>query len=186
MESDEESVSELQEVWSAERIARAPERQLRAVLKALCKVDVKLRERMTQALEAVQSYDGEGEESEEDEGEDNDGGDDEDTLDVDICYRCNKAWVRDYDLHGDCRYHPKPLVVDDSAYVWEGWIWEDDGLQDTPENRENMPEGFRYTCCDQTASARGCTYGKHRSLEDKASSERRRQRKRSASKISQE
>lgn len=102
MDSEEESVSvcEYQEIWSAERIAKAPECQLRAVLKALCKVDVKLRERMTQALEAVQSYDGEGEEGEED----------GDAFEVDICCRCNKAWVRDYDLDGNCRYHPGRLL----------------------------------------------------------------------------
>lgn len=78
-------------------------------------------------------------------------------------------------------------MVDDSSYTWEGWVWEDNGLQDTPENRENKPGGFRYTCAATRLRAHEVVHmAKHQLLEDKALAEKRRQRKRLVSKISKE
>ena len=46
----------------------------------------------------------------------------------------------------------------------EGDFWADDyGDVDTSENREEYPDGFTWTCCEQPGLEPGCQLGRHES-----------------------
>ena len=41
------------------------------------------------------------------------------------------------------------------------------GEIDTDENRKEYPEGFMWTCCDQTGDVEGCETGLHQAQESR-------------------
>ena len=51
--------------------------------------------------------------------------------------------------------------MDEEGSFWDDW--EDDrfGEMDTEENREQYPEGFKWTCCGSNGNAIGCQASCH-------------------------
>ncbi|KAF5990222.1 hypothetical protein FBULB1_154 [Fusarium bulbicola] len=72
--------------------------------------------------------------------------------DLFVCVQCDQAFSHQDNTETSCRYLPGELVVDDTE--------DCHGEIDTPEMREEMPDGFRWTCCDKLGGRKGCTKGK--------------------------
>ncbi|WXC41099.1 hypothetical protein QX201_000915 [Fusarium graminearum] len=68
------------------------------------------------------------------------------------------------------RYHHGDLEVDDSEDFWADHDENCHGEIDTPEMREEVPDGFRWSCCSKLGGTGGCTKGKHQA--DPARSQR--------------
>ena len=58
------------------------------------------------------------------------------------------------------------LEVDDENDFWADHDEDCHGTIDTPEMREEYPEGFFWNCCDKPGTAEGCTRGRHRAADD--------------------
>lgn len=50
--------------------------------------------------------------------------------------------------------------MDNEAEVWSQWE-EHWGDMDNPDTRKDMPEAFRYPCCDNNLTSTGCRWGRH-------------------------
>ena len=77
---------------------------------------------------------------------------------------------------GECVFHPGrfmnidavmtltprlgELVVHEASFV--DWDEGPHGSMDTPSNRRDYPENFRWTCCDKDGTRDGCVHGVHR------------------------
>jgi hypothetical protein len=60
------------------------------------------------------------------------------------------------------------LDVDDSEDFWADHDEDCHGEIDTPEMREEMPDGFRWSCCSNLGGSKGCTKGKHQADPDRS------------------
>lgn len=65
-----------------------------------------------------------------------------------------------------CSYISGRLEVDDENDFWADHDEDCHGTIDTPEMREEYPEGFFWTCCDKLGTDEGCTRGRHRAAAD--------------------
>jgi len=111
--------------------------------------------------------------------------------DLFVCVQCDQAFTHEDNTETSCRYHPGTLTspyssvcmfvgmrlmtlgeleVDDTEDFWADHDEDCHGEIDTPEMREEMPDGFRWTCCDKLGGRKGCTKGKHQA--DPAKSQR--------------
>ena len=54
------------------------------------------------------------------------------------------------------RYHPGYLDIDWDGDFWADWDEDCHGYIDTEERREEYPEGFIYSCCNQDGTSNGC------------------------------
>ena len=60
-----------------------------------------------------------------------------------------------------CRYHPEELERIDDPDVWVDMDdWPEDAV-DWESFKEDVPEGFRYECCDGDANAPPCEIRRH-------------------------
>ncbi|KAF5551761.1 hypothetical protein FNAPI_7367 [Fusarium napiforme] len=81
--------------------------------------------------------------------------------DLFVCVQCDQAFTHQDNTETSCRYHPGDLDVDDTGDFWADHDEDCHGEIDTPEMREEMPDGFRWACCDKLGGRKGCTKGKH-------------------------
>ncbi|RKL46078.1 hypothetical protein BFJ72_g2987 [Fusarium proliferatum] len=81
--------------------------------------------------------------------------------DLFVCVQCDQAFTHQDNTETSCRYHPGELIVDDTEDFWADHDEDCHGEIDTPEMREEMPDGFRWTCCDKLGGRKGCTKGTH-------------------------
>ncbi|KAF5607006.1 uncharacterized protein FSUBG_5464 [Fusarium subglutinans] len=102
--------------------------------------------------------------------------------DLFVCVQCDQAFTHQDNTETSCRYHPGTLtspdfsvcvfvamrlmtlgelIVDDTEDFWADHDEDCHGEIDTPEMREEMPDGFRWMCCDKLGGRKGCTKGKH-------------------------
>ncbi|KAH6990974.1 hypothetical protein BKA56DRAFT_667489 [Ilyonectria sp. MPI-CAGE-AT-0026] len=117
----------------------APEHQIRAILLALCD-DTAVRQRALKHYAALQSFNSEAT-----------GLKRKAAGDLCICVQCDSPFYKEDNVQRACRYHP------DVHGTW-----------DTPENQEEYPEGFMWTCCDKAGDASGCTKGNHEAHPDRS------------------
>lgn len=75
---------------------------------------------------------------------------------------------------GFCVYHPNELECDRHADVWADHDEDCHGPIDTKENREDLPEGFRWGCCDGEGDADGCVEGRHLAKVEQGQGQKRR------------
>lgn len=61
----------------------------------------------------------------------------------------------------ECVYHPGEMEVDHAGGFWADHEEEVHGTIDCEASREEYPEGFLWSCCDQPGDVRGCTWGSH-------------------------
>ena len=101
------------------------------------------------------------------------------TSTLSICVQCGDTFLEDCDEQ--CKYHPGervcnclPTVATTPANITTGhleldyesdfWADEPEGYEvDTPEMREESPDGFVWTCCEKLGSEPGCQLGRHES-----------------------
>lgn len=58
------------------------------------------------------------------------------------------------------------LEVDNSSDFWVDWWEQTHGPIDCPDNKEEYPEGFMWTCCERNGLEKGCKLGRHQSNPD--------------------
>ncbi len=93
-----------------------------------------------------------------------------------ICVQCENTFSGDSDEQ--CIYHPGEHVailgllqnaanmitgIMEADYEDDFWADEHHENIDTPENREEYPDGFVWTCCENLGSEPGCKLGRHES-----------------------
>ncbi|KPM36474.1 hypothetical protein AK830_g10087 [Neonectria ditissima] len=143
------------------QIVNAPEKQVRAILLALCEDD-SVRHRAGTHYSALQLGASKGKRKA--------------ANDLFICLQCDQSFEKEENEHGDCRYHPGefafPANADINSDVWADYEPELHGEMDTPEYRESFPEVFTWTCCRWNVSKKGCTQGKHEAHPDRSKRER--------------
>lgn len=61
----------------------------------------------------------------------------------------------------ECVYHDGEMEVDHAGGFWADHEEEVHGTIDCEESREEYPEGFLWSCCDQPGDAKGCLQGRH-------------------------
>lgn len=52
-------------------------------------------------------------------------------------------------------------MEDFDSDTWTDWDERCHGPCDTAENREQWPEGFMWSCCEEDGEAEGCKTGRH-------------------------
>ncbi|KAF4310101.1 hypothetical protein GTA08_BOTSDO03209 [Botryosphaeria dothidea] len=76
---------------------------------------------------------------------------------LDWCEQCDGEFDAAANQLGACVWHTGCLRV-----CWEDGFWCETGEDvDTRENRDQFPEGFRWTCCNGQGDAEGCMVGFH-------------------------
>lgn len=59
-----------------------------------------------------------------------------------ICLQCKHAFIPSGNAAKACLYHPGELDLDEEHSTWDDWDKDVGGPHDSPENREDHPEGF--------------------------------------------
>lgn len=59
-----------------------------------------------------------------------------------ICLQCKHAFIPSGNAAEACLYHPGELDLDEEHSTWDDWDEDVSGPHDSPENREDHPEGF--------------------------------------------
>ncbi|CAF3584720.1 hypothetical protein FGSG_00785 [Fusarium graminearum PH-1] len=93
--------------------------------------------------------------------------------DLFVCVQCDEVYTNE-DNTNNVLSLPScvlgDLEVDDSEDFWADHDENCHGEIDTPEMREEVPDGFRWSCCSKLGGTGGCTKGKHQA--DPARSQR--------------
>ncbi|KAH6623691.1 hypothetical protein F5144DRAFT_369706 [Chaetomium tenue] len=77
-----------------------------------------------------------------------------------ICSNCKEAYSEVQNAPDACHYHPGTVVINHDND--EAWVdCDPEQIFDDPEMREENPEGFMWTCCDEAFDAVGCKLGFH-------------------------
>ncbi|KAK5098024.1 hypothetical protein LTS08_006779 [Lithohypha guttulata] len=76
------------------------------------------------------------------------------------CTNCGRKYdKRNNNSNQLCNYHPGESEKDNDSEVWaDGWEEPD---CDNDDDRIHHPEGFVWTCCDQTGDEKPCKQAKH-------------------------
>ncbi|KAF5023118.1 hypothetical protein F66182_4813 [Fusarium sp. NRRL 66182] len=132
-----------------EMVHLAPEHHLRAILQALCD-DPAVRARALNHYNALKAADNP-----------TTGLKRKAVTDLFVYVQCDRVFTREDNTEQSCLYHPGDLDVDDSNDFWADHDENCHGEIDTPEMREEMPDGFAWSCCGKLGGSKGCTKGKH-------------------------
>ncbi|KAK1570105.1 uncharacterized protein LY79DRAFT_653585 [Colletotrichum navitas] len=83
----------------------------------------------------------------------------------DVCTQCEKEFDPDKNASDACCYHPGDFELDEDLEVWDGvddYDWPAEHYErDSEANRQDIPEGFRWSCCDRVGDVKGCETGRH-------------------------
>ncbi|KAH6847207.1 hypothetical protein B0I37DRAFT_414967 [Chaetomium sp. MPI-CAGE-AT-0009] len=129
------------------RIQNATDHELRTVLAGLCadeatrKQAVKLFSRLEQAARAFEEGN-------------------QPPPALYICLNCKGAYSEAQNTAGACHYHPGIVVINNDSEVWEDC--DPEQMVDDEDMREEFPEAFSWTCCDQPLDTVGCKQAFHR------------------------
>ncbi|OSD06368.1 hypothetical protein PYCCODRAFT_1431373 [Trametes coccinea BRFM310] len=89
------------------------------------------------------------------------------------CANCGKEYNASTSRQpSECKYHRGRLEVDYAAFV--DWDEEVHGEMDTPQNRREFPQNFRWTCCRRDGTRAGCVGGEHEPSEGQSGRKRAR------------
>ncbi|KAJ5025211.1 hypothetical protein J3E72DRAFT_386423 [Bipolaris maydis] len=78
-----------------------------------------------------------------------------------ICEQCNKEYDVLHNEKKSCEWHSGDLEPDYENDFWADHDEDCHGIIDTPEMREDYPEGFMWTCCNKLGDAPGCKQTRH-------------------------
>ncbi|PNP56209.1 hypothetical protein THARTR1_03734 [Trichoderma harzianum] len=81
-----------------------------------------------------------------------------------ICVQCNSTF--DPSDSKNCVYHDGELEVYEDDDFWADHDEDCHGIIDSDEMREEFPEGFKWSCCNETGEAKGCQRGRHQADPD--------------------
>lgn len=84
------------------------------------------------------------------------------TEDIKICVQCQSPFYEDENDKKACKFHDGYLEVDYDNDFWADHDENCHGTIDTPEMREENPEGFEWDCCGKGGDTNGCKRGPHK------------------------
>ncbi|KAF2502911.1 hypothetical protein BU16DRAFT_23224 [Lophium mytilinum] len=90
------------------------------------------------------------------------------------CTQCLETFDITDNTTGCCTWHEGELEFDDEADTWIDWDEDTHGPMDTTEHREEYPDGFRWTCCDDPGDYEGCESGRHSTVRGEPPQKRKR------------
>ncbi|KAK1498969.1 hypothetical protein CCUS01_02589, partial [Colletotrichum cuscutae] len=108
----------------------------RKVLFALCREDERIRRRAVDLLQKMPR--------------------------TDVCANCKEKFDVNRNAPDACRYHPGDFELDEDLEVWD--TIDDIGQfceMDSEEYRADVPEGFRWSCCQRVGDVEGCQEEQH-------------------------
>ncbi|KAJ3949694.1 uncharacterized protein N0V96_000821 [Colletotrichum fioriniae] len=81
---------------------------------------------------------------------------------TDVCANFKEKFDVNRNAPDACRYHPGDFELDEDLEVWEtiddiGQFYE----MDSEESRADVPEGFRWSCCQRVGDVEGCQEEQH-------------------------
>ncbi|KXH57688.1 hypothetical protein CSAL01_13329 [Colletotrichum salicis] len=81
---------------------------------------------------------------------------------TDVCANCKEKFDINRNAPDACRYHPGEFELDEDLEVWDtiddiGEFYE----MDSEESRADVPEGFRWSCCQRVGDVKGCREEQH-------------------------
>lgn len=101
----------------------------------------------------------------------------------DFCAQCEEEFDASGNAMESCNYHqgmrysskptqiltgPGELEMDDDCEIWDDWMDERDGIQDSESSRKDHPEGFIWDCCGRRGDTEfGCKRGPHRNNKER-------------------
>ncbi|KAK2025464.1 hypothetical protein LX32DRAFT_518611, partial [Colletotrichum zoysiae] len=84
---------------------------------------------------------------------------------TDACTQCEEEFDPDDNASDACCYHPGDFELDEDLEFWDGvddYDWPAEHYQrDGESNRQDCPEGFRWSCCERVGVVEGCETGRH-------------------------
>ncbi|CAN8097229.1 unnamed protein product [Discula destructiva] len=78
-----------------------------------------------------------------------------------LCVMCKAAFSPCDNSPTACRCHQGQLMLDEAHEVWADWDASVSGPQASPDNEEDYPQGFIWSCCDEDGTKPGCTKAYH-------------------------
>ncbi|GKT64271.1 hypothetical protein ColTof4_06671 [Colletotrichum tofieldiae] len=88
---------------------------------------------------------------------------------TDVCTQCEKDFDPDNNPPNACCYHPGDFELDEDLEFWDSVDDFDDPNphyeRDSDANRKDIPEGFRWSCCERVGDVEGCEKGRHEGRE---------------------
>ncbi|GAW22289.1 hypothetical protein ANO14919_118250 [Xylariales sp. No.14919] len=84
-----------------------------------------------------------------------------------ICSLCKEPFNENENTPDTCLYHSGYMEVGDDSSIWEEWEDWRDGNPESAENKEQYPEGYKWSCCEEPIESTGCTRGSHKTLHKK-------------------
>ncbi|KAK5627653.1 hypothetical protein RRF57_003368 [Xylaria bambusicola] len=159
------------------KIANAPEDVVRAVLIALCQDPMQKRKAMLH-MEKLNKLKSEQPQSESIKGDASTGDINGSTnqtgtkktnkrravAEMAICENCNEPFSQDTNSPEACHYHPGEMECDDHSDFWADHDDDCHGDRYSKELMEEYPEGYIWSCCQQSGVSAGCTLGSHEGL----------------------
>ncbi|KAK4152401.1 hypothetical protein C8A00DRAFT_16291 [Chaetomidium leptoderma] len=79
---------------------------------------------------------------------------------LDICLNCKQAYNEAQNAANACHYHSGIIEINHDSEAWVD-CWGDE-IHDSEEMREDLPEGFMWSCCEKDMDAPGCMRGSHK------------------------
>ncbi|KAJ7433731.1 hypothetical protein FB451DRAFT_1471828 [Mycena latifolia] len=73
------------------------------------------------------------------------------------CANCGETYDMNADEGEECTFHPGDLEVNEAKFL----DWDCHGLMDSPQNRDEFPENFSWSCCSGDGLTEGCITGQH-------------------------
>ncbi|KAK1749908.1 hypothetical protein QBC47DRAFT_395204 [Echria macrotheca] len=80
-----------------------------------------------------------------------------------ICVQCEKVYSKAANTEMLCQYHNGELEPDYGSRVWADHDQRCHGTINSDYCRKEYPDGFTWTCCDQTGTGNGCRLSRHQS-----------------------
>ncbi|KAF2817516.1 uncharacterized protein BDZ99DRAFT_565250 [Mytilinidion resinicola] len=90
------------------------------------------------------------------------------------CAQCLEEFDITDNTTGCCTWHEGELELDYEADTWIDWDEYAHGPRDTLQHREEYPDGFTWTCCDEPGDAEGCESGRHSTVHGEPPQKRKR------------
>ncbi|KAK6001713.1 hypothetical protein QM012_002203 [Aureobasidium pullulans] len=77
-----------------------------------------------------------------------------------MCENCKEEFDVTENDNGSCQYHDGELEVEWDSSTWDDWDENCHGTIDL-DLADEYPDGFVWSCCEETNESEGCTTGPH-------------------------
>ncbi|KAF7855435.1 hypothetical protein EAF04_010178 [Stromatinia cepivora] len=82
------------------------------------------------------------------------------------CENCEEEFDIKSNRKGDCWYHPGWKELDEESDVWDDYDDRKHGFAEAHEDDPEYADGFRWDCCGNPGSDKGCKNVRHKVMEE--------------------